>query len=112
VRYFFITDRIASKDVSVEYCPTGDMIADFFTKPLQGALFWKLRDEIMNTDPKLVPTMDHSSVLDKRTKKGLPENEKEKNKEWITVQKRRKNRTQTHGKVPHVNYGTRDTHEE
>ena len=30
---------------------TGIIIADYFTKPLQGALFWKLRDMIMgNTD--------------------------------------------------------------
>ena len=25
IRYFFITDRIASKEVHVEYCPTGDI---------------------------------------------------------------------------------------
>jgi hypothetical protein len=48
VRYFFVTDRIKSKEVSVEYCPTGEMIADFFTKPLQGSQFRKLRDIIMN----------------------------------------------------------------
>ena len=29
------------------YCPTESMIADYFTKPLQGALFFKLRDAIM-----------------------------------------------------------------
>jgi hypothetical protein len=34
IRYFFVADRIASKEVRVEYCPTGEMIADFFTKPL------------------------------------------------------------------------------
>jgi hypothetical protein len=48
VRYFFVTDRIKSKEVKVEYCPTGDMVADYFTKPLQGSAFWKLRDIIMN----------------------------------------------------------------
>ena len=32
----------------VVYCPTGEMIADFFTKPLQGALFRKFRAIIMN----------------------------------------------------------------
>jgi hypothetical protein len=36
---FFVTDRVASKEVSIEYCPTGDMTADFFTKPLQGSQF-------------------------------------------------------------------------
>ena len=31
----------------MEYCPTGDMIADYFTKPLQGTLFRKFREVIM-----------------------------------------------------------------
>ena len=28
-RYFFITDRVERKGISLEYCPTGVMIADF-----------------------------------------------------------------------------------
>ena len=48
IRYFFVTDRINAKEISVEYCPTGEMIADFFTKPQQGSLFKKFRDQIMN----------------------------------------------------------------
>jgi hypothetical protein len=47
IRFFFVTDRIAQKELSVEWCPTGAMISDFFTKPLQGALFKKFRDLIM-----------------------------------------------------------------
>ena len=31
----------------MKYCPTEEMIADFFTKPLQGALFYKFRDAIL-----------------------------------------------------------------
>jgi hypothetical protein len=34
IRYFFITDRVRKKDVSVVWCPTGDMIGDYATKPL------------------------------------------------------------------------------
>jgi hypothetical protein len=49
VRYFFVTDRIKAKEMSVEYSPTGDMVDDFFTKPLQGSLFRKFCDIIMNT---------------------------------------------------------------
>ena len=48
IRYFFVTDRIRSKELSVEYCSTHDMIGDFFTKPLQGKLFLKFRSLIMN----------------------------------------------------------------
>ncbi len=38
---------MAKGDVTLQWCPTGDMTADFFTKPLQGALFRKFRDLIM-----------------------------------------------------------------
>jgi hypothetical protein len=48
VRYFFVTDRIKSQEMNVEYCPTGEMLGDLFTKPLQGSLFRKFRDAIMN----------------------------------------------------------------
>ena len=48
IRYFFVTDRIKEGEMRVEYCPTGDMVADYFTKPLQGSLFRKMRDTIMN----------------------------------------------------------------
>jgi hypothetical protein len=48
IRYYFIKDRINKKELSVEYCPTGEMTADFFTKPLQGKLFFKFRKDIMN----------------------------------------------------------------
>ena len=51
IRYFFVKDRIASGEVTVKYCPTDKMMADYFTKPLQGALFVKMRNEIMNVNP-------------------------------------------------------------
>ena len=48
VRFYFIADRIKSGELSIAYCPTEEMIADFFTKPLQGKLFIKFRKLIMN----------------------------------------------------------------
>jgi hypothetical protein len=47
VRYFFIKDRLEKGGYVVEHCRTTKMIADFFTKPLQGKLFRVLRDVIM-----------------------------------------------------------------
>ena len=37
IRYFFITDRVNNGEVKVFRFPTGDMIGDYITKPLQGA---------------------------------------------------------------------------
>ncbi|KAG7339953.1 reverse transcriptase RNA-dependent DNA polymerase [Nitzschia inconspicua] len=47
IRYYFITDNISRGTCSVQYCPTEQMIADFFTKPLQGSLFRWMRDKIL-----------------------------------------------------------------
>ena len=48
IRYFFVKDRIDSGEVKVVYTSTEDMVADFFSKPLQGYLFEKHRAKIMN----------------------------------------------------------------
>jgi hypothetical protein len=55
IRYFFITDRVSKEELSVVWCPTGDMIGDYATKPLQGALFRKFRDQIMGVTPARDP---------------------------------------------------------
>ena len=43
IRYFWIHDYIDRGDIFLLHCPTEEMIADFFTKPLQGELFIKHR---------------------------------------------------------------------
>ena len=48
IRYFFITDQIKKGDLHIEYFPTDNMVADFFTKPLQGKKFLQFRKVIMN----------------------------------------------------------------
>ena len=72
IRYFYIADCIARGVVKLEHCPTADMLADFFTKPLQGYLFYKLRALIMNIDPSSKYYMCHRSVL-KDPEMGNPE---------------------------------------
>ncbi|KAI2492027.1 hypothetical protein MHU86_3729 [Fragilaria crotonensis] len=42
-----VKDRISSGDISVRHCPTLPMLADSFTKALQGNLFRKFRDVIL-----------------------------------------------------------------
>jgi hypothetical protein len=63
IRYFFVKDRVASKELSIEHCPTEDMVADYFTKPLQGKLFYKLRDLVMNIGPSSKYSSAQRSVL-------------------------------------------------
>jgi len=47
IRYFFIKDIIQMENIEIRHCKTDKMLADYFTKPLQGALFQKMRDRIM-----------------------------------------------------------------
>jgi hypothetical protein len=63
IRYFFIKDRVESKEIHIAHCPTDQMIADYFTKPLQGHLFRRMRDYIMNIDPSDKYHSGHRSVL-------------------------------------------------
>ena len=47
IRYFFVKDRVDEGEVDILYCPTHKMLADFFTKPLQGKQFKSFQDVIM-----------------------------------------------------------------
>jgi len=55
IRCFFVTDRIDKGEVSVVWCPAGNMTRDFMMKPLQGALFCKFRDHIVGVVPMQDP---------------------------------------------------------
>lgn len=50
IRYFYLKDRIDNGEVTLKYVPTENMVSDFLTKPLQGALFLKLRAKLMGHD--------------------------------------------------------------
>ena len=50
IRYFIITDRVKNNEISIEYCPTGDMVGDYQTKPLQGKQFRRFRNTILGID--------------------------------------------------------------
>jgi hypothetical protein len=39
VRYFWLRERIKKKELTLVYVPTGNMLADVLTKPMQGNLF-------------------------------------------------------------------------
>ena len=66
VRYIFIKDRVDSGEVSIQHCPTDDMVGDYFTKPLQGSKFVRFRNLIMvyeEHDMKL----EHASLVSPRS---------------------------------------------
>ena len=50
IRYFFITDHSKRNCIRITHCPTENMLADFFTKPLQGALFRKFRSVLLGEE--------------------------------------------------------------
>ena len=47
IRYYFVTDQVAKRNVTIQHCPTKLMVADYFTKPLQGSSFLEFRKVIM-----------------------------------------------------------------
>ena len=48
IRHFFVTDQVKQGTLTIKYCPTDQMLADHFTKPVTGAKFQELWTKIMN----------------------------------------------------------------
>jgi len=63
IRYYYIKDCIDKKHLTIEYCPTDDMIGDFPSKPLQGSKFKKHRKAIMNYEDNHGIQLANRSVL-------------------------------------------------
>ena len=112
LRYFYVTDCIKRKELQVRFCPTEEMIADFFTKPLQGQAFYRLRDAIMNVLPSDPFHSSQRSVLwqDQDTvgvdQKATDEKAKE-DADWILVKRRgQRKATQTKQEEAHSKENT------
>jgi hypothetical protein len=70
IRYFFMKDRIKSEQINILYCPTEEMLADFFTKPLQGSLFNKFKQVLLGNQH--ISTLKRSpSTAEERVGKGV-----------------------------------------
>ena len=52
IRYLYVTDMVAKDQIRIVHCRTLEMIADFFTKPLQGKQFRKFRNMILGIHPE------------------------------------------------------------
>ena len=51
IGYYWVKDLIDRGLITVVYCPTENMIADFFTKPLQGTLFNHMLEKVIGISP-------------------------------------------------------------
>ena len=47
IRYFFLHDQQEKGNITIKYCPTGEMIGDFMTKPKQGSDFKRFQNDVM-----------------------------------------------------------------
>ena len=47
IKYFWVTDRVKNGNIEVVHCPTCQMMANYFSKPLQGELLHHFCNVIM-----------------------------------------------------------------
>jgi len=66
VRYFFVNDKIQPGEVKVAYCPMESMLADLFTKPLQGSAFQKILDIILNLPSNKIDGVQRSVLAERK----------------------------------------------
>ena len=96
IRYFWIKDRVKTENISIRHCPTLQMVADFFTKPLQGGLFQTFRDVIMgnkhmsslNTDTPSMPLEERVEELQAASAEDDSISENDSDGTWVDVVKR------------------------
>jgi Reverse transcriptase (RNA-dependent DNA polymerase) len=94
IRFFYVTDNIGKGHMRIEYCPTDDMLGDFYTKPTQGTKFTTFRNRIMGK------TGHHVTTISNPVRKECVEhcdsritNEDDKSGSWTEVVSRRKKKT-------------------
>jgi hypothetical protein len=75
------------------WCPTGNMIGDFATQPLQGALFHKFRDQIMGVTPLREPGPGNTDSGVGKTEKNKDKPKKDKQYFWYREENRQHHRS-------------------
>ena len=85
IGFFFIKDVLQNINIKLAHCPTNKMVADYFTKPLQGGLFVKIRNQIMGvSDITVEERVGDQSENEELSKKLATEISKcEKNKRTV-----------------------------
>ena len=69
IRYFYVMEQVQNKAIHITHCPMEEMVANFFTKPLQGSLFTKMRNCVMRNEepgyqvlPRSVLSNDNDTI--------------------------------------------------
>jgi hypothetical protein len=62
IRYFYVKDLIDGGIIKASHCISKNMVADFFTKPLQGKCFERKSDILLNVN-KINSSQEHRRVL-------------------------------------------------
>ena len=62
IHFFFVKDRVDSGDIHIQECPTEEIVADFFTKPLQGRVFQTFWDLLMRSCDMPEPKVHETSL--------------------------------------------------
>jgi len=74
IRYFYVQDLLNRGAIKIEHCNMEYMVADFFTKPLQGQRFQVLRDIILNQEN--ISVSQYRSMLGNSGENNIVETEK------------------------------------
>ena len=69
IKLFYVSDLVKRGEVTIKYCPTEDMIADYMSKPVVGGKFIQLRDYVMNLTRQSLPMSSRSVLVDMSTNK-------------------------------------------
>ncbi len=86
IQYLFITDWVNMKEISIDWCPTKKMVANFMIKPLQDSNSRNLRAYIMGRVRCIQPKADEISLGWKASKKLINiKKSKVNNKHYITL---------------------------
>ena len=87
IRYFFIADIVKREGIQIRHCPTERMLADYFTKPLQGKLFIELRNQIMGISDTSIEERVGNSEEKKNPIEPSTNPTKKKSVSWVDVVK-------------------------
>ena len=66
IRYFFVKQKIDDKEVTIVWCPTDELVGDFFSKPLSGTKFKDFKAKVMNLKKTEILTHKDMSFLQEK----------------------------------------------